>query len=237
MLLRLTDKSKEPDAVSTAEKIIGVWSTFPLSLMCVAGKIDNDGLSLSECFAYGSRQRENLLNSTWYYATEEYDLASLWALSDLSLSALTVLQIVALLDIEGIPDRLFQQSIRLSSGQEFSLEAVNESKTSLWKLALIRRDTATSRLSMHHIIQQTVLGGVRTSKEHLGDIYHTTASLVSSDLPNVLTEEVNFSTMDTVTQQIRCDELVSHVERLMDTYLEQDKANRERLASNHLSRL
>lgn len=68
--------------------------------MCVAGKIDNDGLSLSECFAYGSRQRENLLNSTWYYATEEYDLASLWALSDLSLSALTVLQIVAFLDVE-----------------------------------------------------------------------------------------------------------------------------------------
>lgn len=96
---------------------------------------------------------------------------------------------------------------------------------------------ATSRLSMHHIIQQTVLGGVRTSKEHFGDIYHTTASLVSSDWPNVLTEEVNFSTMDTVTQQIRCDELVSHVERLMDTYLEQGKDNRERLASNHLSRL
>lgn len=146
MLLRLTDKSKEPDAVSTAEKIIGVWSTFPLSLMCVAGKIDNDGLSLSECFAYGSRQRENLLNSTWYYATEEYDLASLWALSDLSLSALTVLQIVALLDVEDIPERLFQRLIRLSSGQEFSLEAVNESKTSLWKLALIRRHGYQSTL-------------------------------------------------------------------------------------------
>jgi len=237
MLLQITDKSSEPSAALSAQRIIEVWGRFPLSLMCVAGVIDREGLSLSRCAAYGTEKRDNLLSSTWRYAANQYNLASIWALSELSPPALALLEMITLMDTEGIPIQLFNQPVLLGANAILSSETIEASRRSLWRLGLIGMDVATDSITVHAVVQQTVIAQLRASSERFATTYQATVSLISGYWPNVLMEEVNFSTRNTLSQEEKCEELVSHTERLIHIYQEHDETSRSNLASYSFLRL
>ena len=105
MLLELCNKRGED--IESARKIVSEWSGFPLSILCVAGIIQTNGLSLAECATYKAGKRREALSSEWRFAMSHYNLASIWALESLNAAENTVLKVVSLLDSEAIQGSIF----------------------------------------------------------------------------------------------------------------------------------
>ncbi|KAF4964202.1 hypothetical protein FSARC_7836 [Fusarium sarcochroum] len=238
MLLQITSKSSEPSAAESAARIINIWGSIPLSLFCVAGVMEKEGMTLNLCAASGAAKRDELLNSTWRYAANKYNWAEIWALSSLPPSALTLLEIIALLEPGGIPMPLFRQSITVQSGEILHAKDMESSRKDLWQLALIGVDGTKDALTVPTVIQYTVLAKLQVSGDRLTTIYLAAVSLVSGYWPSVLTEEVNFSTRDALTQEERCEELNPHAERLIQIHQQElDEEKRSSLTSYSLLRL
>ena len=107
LILELTQKSREHNALSNAEAIAEEWGCFPLTLLCISSVIVRKDWTLSHFRSLGKTERQDILRSDWSLLGETYNLATAWAFDVLSAEENTLLDLVSLLDSTDIQERIF----------------------------------------------------------------------------------------------------------------------------------
>jgi len=153
---------------------------LPIAITHVAGIMNSKDLTFAECLkAYEEEAVINATNELNLAQTAGYEhkLTTVWALENLSGTALRLLQVLSLLD----PDIVSETILLHSEGHELCAEFPPLSefvdvRTELIKASLVKRNRQEKTLAMHRVVQDVVRA--KMSAERLKDIFTLAVTLL-----------------------------------------------------------
>ena len=217
LLLHLTDKRDELDALKSAQIILNNWDRLPISIMCVVSIIQRKGYTLAKCASLSPDVRRKFLASEWGYKGKMYNLASMWAIAAIGKEERAFLDVISLLDSTCIPDELLAgTSTTMARLPDYpsKRELYDDLKESLWKSTLIHHLPEKHAISIHQVYQETILERLMKEPERFLQTFAFTAALLSSIWPAVVTKEMDFSNDLSARRQSKNKDLFPHVIRL-----------------------
>jgi hypothetical protein len=149
----ISDEDKR-DCVSIAERVGGL----PIAISHVAGIINSKDLTFAECLkAY---EDESLVTETRNLIVaptgNDRPLTTVWALDTLSPGALSLLQILSVLDPDVVAESLLTPKNIIRSLPDYpSSDAYIDTRSELTKASLIRRNKQEKSLTVHRMVQET----------------------------------------------------------------------------------
>ena len=184
-LLRLTWREDDPKEQEFSEQVVRRLAGLPLALTQMAGAIVRRDISFEEFLKNLEKEpmkRELFKSGMDYvsrYTAYPYTLATVWSLKDLEYSS-DLLDILALLDSDGVPELLLTQKIESSSLLEFQVseEAYEKARTELLELSLVSRDRSGKRLVLHRTLQDVVQ--MKMTDERFSFMFGVTVKLASN---------------------------------------------------------
>ncbi|KAK7914139.1 hypothetical protein PG985_011842 [Apiospora marii] len=241
MLLDITGGSNEEAAATSAQQIIRIWGSYPMTISLIAGIIDYEGSNLQHC-ANHSQEWKNKLpvlasRSGMAAISQADDVALSLALSRLSDKDTRLLEIIALMKTDSVPRQLFHQSHSSIPDQVHLPEDLWKSITALARLSLIRVERKMNSITIPSIVQETVTPLPKEATDRAKNALKAAVFLTSAYWPNVLTEEVNFSAQDDHKQRVLCERLVPQVKHMINFYELCTPAVQLELATSSLARL
>ncbi|KAI4105541.1 MAG: hypothetical protein LQ339_003383 [Xanthoria mediterranea] len=182
-LSRLSDPSSQDEilAIVIAKKPGGL----PIALSHVAGFIEATSCTFEELLdMYSYRADPEMVDYDSSEITFDYEgsYATLWKVSFESLGkeAKELLEMVALLDPDSIPESLFRdESKAIDEEPRLSIEAANYRKavSQLRRQALVAKDVRLRTLSIHRLVQEAITRDWETSK--LQSVFNAVSQRVS----------------------------------------------------------
>ena len=217
LLLQLTNKRGELDALKSAQRILDNWDRLPISIMCVVSIIQRNGYTLAKCVGLSPGARRKFFASAWGFKGKMYNLAWMWAIAAIGKEARAFLDVISLLDSTCIPDELLAgtstTTARLSDYPS-NRESYDNLKESLWRSTLIQHLPEKHAVSIHQVCQETILERLVKEPERFLQTFAFTAALLSSIWPAVVTQDMDFSNDASARRQSRNKDLFPHVIRL-----------------------
>jgi hypothetical protein len=217
LLLQLTNKRGELDALKSAQRILDNWDRLPISIMCVVSIIQRNGYTLAKCASLSPGVRRKFLASEWGFKGKMYNLASMWAIAAIRKEERAFLDVISLLDSTCIPDELLAGTSTTTArlpDYPSNRELYNNLKESLWRSTLIQVLLEKHAVSIHQVCQETILERLVKEPERFLQTFAFTAALLSSIWPAVVTQEMDFSNDASAKRQSRNKDLFPHVIRL-----------------------
>ena len=217
-LLKLTDTEGSPegsvpkDALAVAHRLGGL----PLGLIQMAGVINRQDYTFEEFLRrYEEKSLPELHKLQIGRQTKGYahTIASVWALERLSRETSSLLDVISLLDPDGIPEQILTQG-----AGDISLEAYpkidkdyEEARADLTKRSLVTRNKKEHELRIHRLTQDAARA--KMDPKYLEMVFNATIMLVSAAWPwaklNQRHSTVRWST---------CEALIPSVLRLHELY-------------------
>ncbi|KAI1775407.1 P-loop containing nucleoside triphosphate hydrolase protein [Hypoxylon cercidicola] len=203
-----------------SEKLSGL----PLAIAQIAGTIQRRGLSLDEFLVL----YENDSNRVDFYQAADGDVTSVtgtqntifavWALEDLGANAACLLDLMAFMDPDQIPESIYTEfndgspnqtlHLNISSFLSNPLEYVN-ARTELSRSSLLRRNIQLKELSLHRLIQDAARA--RMNDDRKAQVFKSSISLLYSAWP--------FGTFDhSNARHPLCEQICPHIRPLQIQY-------------------
>lgn len=143
----------------------------------MAGITRRKDFPLSEFFElYRNHEEHASLYQTKFdtnLVTYRHSLSTVWAFEKLRPQARQLLELISFLDPDVIgEDLLMEASVELlSDGAQFKKSSYIEAQTDLLQSSLVQRDKQKQQLSVHRIVQDTILATVdATKKRFMSDL-------------------------------------------------------------------
>ena len=211
LLQRTHQESLEP-ALAVARKLGGL----PLGLMQMAGIINHKDYTLDEFLRkYEERRLGELFNLKPGWQPHDYGhtVASVWALDQLDERSTGLLEVISLLDPDGIPEELLTKGAESKQLAHYPStdDDYETSRIDLTRRSLISRNKEAQQLRVHRLTQDTVRA--KMGFERLQSVFSYTTTLVSAIWP--------YAPLGQRHQTARwqtCDSLIPHVLRLYELY-------------------
>ena len=166
----LTAIFNEPED-DTARQISDALGGVPLAISQMAGIIRRQDLTLSEFLElYTDHEEHASLYETKFdtnLITYRHSLSTVWAFEKLSSQARQLLELISFLDPDVIrEDLLLESSVELlSEGGQFRKSNYIEARADLLQSSLVRRDKLKQQVSVHRIVQDTILVTMNAAKK------------------------------------------------------------------------
>ena len=219
-LLQVTGRvpeEKEELAVNTIAARLG---GLPLALAQMGSIIVHKGLSFTQFLGlYDEKEsHQQLLN--WQVSDArpqisnyEHNIASVWAFDSLAQSG-TLLNILSMLDADGVPEKIF---LREDSGNSLpevlSQSAYKKARKELLARSLVTGNKHDKKLFIHRLVQDVARARMRPLE--LRKTFHLCVKLLSASWPFE-----KFTWRQGVARWAACDELFTHVQKLKDLHSE-----------------
>jgi len=209
-----TNATAEPpaEALAIAHRLGGL----PLGLTQMAGLINRKDYTLGEFLRkYDEKSLAKLhsFKGSWQSNSYEHTIASVWALDRLEEKSRRILEMMSLLDPDGVKETVLTTAADLIPLQNYPTteEQYEDARLDLVKRSLVTRNKQSLELRVHRLTQDTV----RTQMpiQRLQDTFLAAITLVSAVWP--------FATMSQRHQTSRwadCENLLPSIIRLQDFY-------------------
>jgi len=208
LLRQLTDYTKSSD-VAISETIATRLSGLPLAIYQIAGTIRRRIISFEEFLELWNQES---LRSDFYQSeigTHSKTLWTVWAFEDLKAPALSLLNVMAFLDPDEIPESLLSQMGKVADeghsvpkDYPSQIKDFVDARTELSKSSLVERNIERRELIIHRIIQDTTR--LRMDAKTIKVTFEGTVGLLRSSWP--------FGEFNHSTARWRiCEPLVPHI--------------------------
>lgn len=215
-LLKLTHREAEESERVSGCSVAARLGGLPLALTQMAGVIDRKALSFAEFLRIfeeedvRSKLFKTKLGSSKVRMGYEHTLDTVWALEKLSKSSSILLDVLSLLDPDGIPEKILQcTSPGVHAGPYPQTEAAyQEARSELLQSSLIARDRTANRITIHRLVQD----GARSkmSPQRFAVVFELVVDILHSAWPFE-----HFSFGHGVSRWAKCTELFPHVTQLL----------------------
>ena len=151
-----SQNDREATLVLASDRLGG----FPLALVHVAAIIRRKGLAMNEMLERYDKKTFNLelYDSTGMSTHDKYahTLSTVWAVEDLGKPALNLLDLIAFLEPNAIPESILEVKIDRYPTDEFChmQKSYEEARISLTGASLIKRDRDKKQLTVHRVAQE-----------------------------------------------------------------------------------
>lgn len=218
MLLHLSRRRRSTagDDHQDTRSVANLLGGLPLAVAQMAGVIARDDLSFSEFKAMYEREmqhqdlfdRKVISSKTGY----EHNLASVWALESLSLSAV-LLDCISLLDPDGIPEFVLEAEAQtgIRAGYPLTLTDYEKAPAELLHSSLISRERERKSIRIHRLIQDAARSHM--SSETFNLTFTSTLLLLSQKWPY---EQFSFG--NEMSRWSQLDELYPQVLRVQQSF-------------------
>lgn len=205
LLRKLTGFNDADEDKQLSEEIAAKLGGLPLAIVQIAGTVRRKDLSFDEFLELYTTYE----NRGSFYESNDGNIVSMnganktifatWALEDLKPEVASLLDMMAFLDPDHIPERLFTQVIRQTHNDGAQLRIPNfprdtmafvDARTELARSSLVKRNIRDKELSVHRLIQDATL--VRMHPERMAAVFQSTVVLLTRLWP--------FSTFDHSTE-------------------------------------
>lgn len=220
-LLHIIGKQVSVEEKSAAVTIARRLGGLPLALAQMGGIIAHTNISFSEFLqSYEERGgRQELLQWTFdvvrpQTSRYEYNVASVWAFDSLGKGS-SLLNVLSMLDPDGIPERLFQES-KLDADFSELVEIKSHYKTARNELlarSLVTGNKGNKTLFVHRLVQDVCR--TRMGSNTFRKVFLLAVGLISGKWPFE-----KFTWRHGVARWTDCEELIPHVQRLKDIFRE-----------------
>ncbi|KAI0147060.1 hypothetical protein GGR57DRAFT_264768 [Xylariaceae sp. FL1272] len=225
LLRRLTGYARSTD-VGPSEEIADKLSGLPLAIHQIAGTINRRLISLKEFQDLWNREA---LRTDFYKqdsGLQPKTVWTVWAFEDLSQPALSLLNLIAFMDPDQIPEGLLNQDKDKDVVQgmtvidQFPRDEIDfiNARTELSKSSLVRRNVDRKELIIHRIIQDTTR--LRMGRDRLCLTFRGAVDLLQVSWPF---GEFNHSTV----RWLVCEPLVPHIAHIHTLFNESDTLQNE----------
>ncbi|KAI9776718.1 MAG: hypothetical protein M1816_005147 [Peltula sp. TS41687] len=240
MLLNLTRKRNEPDAVLHAIQIAEFWERIPACMELANGIIRKKGLSLAEFAATQKAEKEGYLLEKPLHGvkkpTETFRVLSWLTVETLEAQnqgELELLLVLSFLDGSHVQEEILTAHPTVAVLDMFpkDVRAYLKCRRHLREASTIKHDTVTKELRLFITVQDTLLSRMKAGGRELSSGLITAASLVLSVWPRSITAEISFSQLAMGQRWVRCGQLMPHVDRMTSVYLELNDADQRKCAT------
>lgn len=211
-LLRRTQQGRQEPAVAVARKLGG----YPLGLIQMSAIINHMDYTFEEfLLKYDEKGLGELLRLKpgWQPDTYVHTVASVWTLDRLDKQSSSLLDVMSLLDPDGIPEELFikgAQDIQLDDYPKYS-SLYEKTRVDLTNRSLITRNRDAQEVRIHRVTQDAIRA--RMDSEHLRKNFNCTVTLLSAIWPYAQLLQRHLTTRWQI-----CESLISHVSRLYELF-------------------
>ncbi len=214
-LLKLTDREGEEAERISGNAVAERLGGLPLALTQMAGVIDRRELSFSEFLQIfeeedvRSKFFKLRVGNTKVRSKYEHTLDTVWALEKLDKSSSMLLDVLSLLDPDGISELILEPSLSVVDFKEYpqTPAAYQEARTELTRSSLIARDRAANRITIHRLVQDGAK--IKMTSKRFQTVFALTLKLLFLAWPF---EEFSFG--HGVSRWSKCAELFPHVIQL-----------------------
>jgi hypothetical protein len=230
LLRTLTDNNKTAD-IAASETLVQRLGGHPLALTQVAGIISQRDLTIQEFLDLHQWVQISITSSHGDGAMDEYRriLLNVWAFEDLEPATLSLLNLLAQMDPDGISESIFENYTGNSdlSGYPIDKVSLEASRTKLLRSSFIRRDKDNKRITIHRLVQDATRA--RMSPETLSSVSSVLTVLLMAAWP---TSDVPFG--HETAKWKACSKVLPHIHQLRNLHeasrFEKEASRPERLA-------
>lgn len=205
---------------------------FPLALTQMAGIMTRQDLSFEEFAARYDEEEahRDLFHLSFDISTRPeayvHTVASVWALENLKKGS-GLLAVLSMLDPDGIPEKMLEQSVGKISHANFPSTATDyqTARSELLNSCLISKDREAKKILVHRLIQDGTRA--RMTKDQFIAAFSAATEAVCNVWPST-----GFGTRHNVDRWMECEELSPHVIRLKNRFSRLSQAARAVLAEN-----
>jgi hypothetical protein len=230
LLRKLTDNNKTAH-IAASEILAQRLGGHPLALTQVAGIISKRDLTIQEFLDLHQWVQTSTTSSHGDGAMDEYKrvLLNVWAFADLAPNTLSLLNLLAQMDPDGISESIFEDYDGDAdlSGYPVDKVSLEASRTELLRLSFIRRDKDTKRITIHRLVQDAIRA--KMSQETLSSISSALTVLLMAAWPS---SDVPFG--HETAKWNACSKVLPHIQNLRKLHeasrFEKEASRPERLA-------
>ncbi|EED16512.1 NB-ARC and TPR domain protein [Talaromyces stipitatus ATCC 10500] len=221
-LLKLThresESKNETDAgTAVAERLGGL----PLALTQMAGVIERRDLSFAEFLRIFNEEEDvrskffkmQIGNGSMRSSRYQHTLDTVWALEKLNKSSSILLDVLSVLDPDGIPEQILTGSMteldeaNITDEYPRTIEGYQDARTELLRSSLIARDRGANRITIHRLVQDGARA--KMSDTRFEQVFALTSKLLYAAWPFE-----DFSFGHRINRWSKCAELFPHVVQL-----------------------
>jgi hypothetical protein len=185
---------------------------FPHELTLLARIIVRGGFSFSgflEEYDQKQSQRAVLKLNVQDLSSQRDDFFSGWALEILEESSSALLDVLAMLDPDGVPERILtaEPSFVYIDHYPSSRTEYEDARSELLDYGLVTRDRSSGNLLLHRLVQDAARR--RMTKEYSRAVFNTCVKLLNAVWPYQ-----PFTWRHSIRRWRKCDELFTHIIRL-----------------------
>jgi hypothetical protein len=214
LLRTLTDNDKTSD-IAASETLAQRLGGHPLTLTQVAGIINQRDLTIQEFLDLHQWVQISTASSHGDGAMDEYRrmLLNVWAFEDLEPATLSLLNLLAQMDPDGISESIFEDYTGKPDLSEYPIDKVSleASRTKLLRSSFIRRDKDNKRITIHRLVQDATRA--KMSPETLSSVSSSLTALLTAAWP---TSDVPFG--HETAKWKACSKVLPHIQRLRDLH-------------------
>lgn len=231
-LLKLTWREDDLKEAEVSHTVAERLECYPLALTQMASIMIRQFLSFEDFLQrYNEEEAHHaLLNLSFEERLSPgsyvHTMASVWALEELKFGA-SLLDIISLLDPDGIPESALKASIGKLSLQGFpqTTTEYHEARYELLAASLVSRDSVTDRITVHRLMQD--VARAKMTADRLNAVVMATIDLMNLNWPSA-----GFAIRHNITRWVECEKLSPHLVRLRDRFKRVPKACKDRWMMN-----
>jgi hypothetical protein len=214
-LLKLTHREGEEMERISGSAVAERLGGLPLALTQMAGVIDRRDLSFSEFLQIfeeedvRSKFFKLSVGNTKVRSKYEHTLDTVWALEKLNKSSSILLDVLSLLDPDGISEVILESPLSRADLEDYprTPAAYQDARTELLRSSLIARDRTSNRITIHRLVQDGARA--KMTAERFESVFALTSELLCLAWPFE-----DFSFGHGVSRWAKCAELFPHVIQL-----------------------
>jgi hypothetical protein len=216
-LLKLTHREKEDNERLGGNTVAERLGGLPLALTQMAGVIERRDLSFTEFLRIFEEEdarskffkmQVGVRKSRSQY---QHTLDTVWALEKLNKNSAILLDVLSLLDPDGIPEFFLENFLSQIDVEDYPRTSVayQDARTELLRSSLVSRDRSANRITIHRLVQDGARA--KLTDERLEQVFSLTSRLLFLAWPF---EEFGFG--HEISRWAKCAELFPHVVRLYE---------------------
>jgi hypothetical protein len=221
-LLKLTHRESESRnetnaGTAVAERLGGL----PLALTQMAGVIERRDLSFEEFLRIFNEEEDvrsrffkmQVNNRSMRSSRYQHTLDTVWALEKLNKGSSILLDVLSVLDPDGIPEQILTGSMsqldeaNIVDDYPRTLEGYQDARTELLRSSLIARDRGANRITIHRLVQDGARAKMTDAR--FEEVFALTSKLLYAAWPFE-----DFSFGHKINRWTKCAELFPHVVQL-----------------------
>ncbi|CZT11155.1 uncharacterized protein RCO7_05579 [Rhynchosporium graminicola] len=217
LLSKLVPRNTAATSSQESYNVVTRLGCYPLAISSMAGVICRQSLTLQEFIhLYSKELLLGELHNVTYGISSGYDhnIGSTWALQNLQLSAGALLNVISLLDPDGIPEGILMQNpeVAVVIGFPQLPQTYFKQLVELTQSSVVERNSDTKELKMHRMVQEVARVKMTRTQNMLEQTFDAAVKLTSSVWPYVtVVAQHGYANYTRIDRWDQCSKMLPHI--------------------------